>query len=248
MASTKRTFTLYPAIFEKNIGALNLEEQRSLENAKVAIIGCGGVGGGAFEQLVRSGVGSITVVDKDHFEISNLNRQVLSDLNNLNERKVSIAKNFAMSINPEIKIKSIADEFDEKNALKILKKADADVVIDGLDNIFSRIVLSRTAKRLGIPYVFGAAEKRKGLSTIFLPSSKTYEETFMIQALKEKKENREKLKCRGCESVLGVVANMIGCFEALQAINFVLNKKVVVAPLFLHIDLDERTPIWIGKL
>lgn len=239
----------YRAIFMKNIGSLSLEEQEALADSNVAVIGCGGIGGRAFEMLVRSGIGNFTIVDRDSFEISNLNRQAFSSIDALNKPKVRTAKEFALSINPEVRINAVKAEFNERNAKSILR--DTEVVVDGLDSAYSRIVLSRTAKTLKIPYVFGAAEKSKGISTAFMPNSKSYEDAFRLpsrgKGLGAELKN-ELLFYQKCDSVLGIVPNLIGSFEAMQTLNLLLKKTVVKPPHFFHIDVFRKTPIWIGEL
>ena len=240
----------YSLIFERNLGAITHEEQTKFKNAKVAIVGLGGIGGIAFELLARVGVGNFILFDKDNFEISNLNRQILSSLNNLENKKINAAILRGMEINPEIKLKTYPYEFDESNASSI---KGADLVVDGLDNLYSRIVLSRTARKYKIPYIFGAAEYNKGLSTIFMPKGKSYEEVFSRFSKKMKlgKELREKTKnYQRCQSVLGPVPNIIGCFEAMQAINLILgkNKAVVKYPNFLQVDIFSKEPLKISFL
>jgi len=238
----------YPLIFERNLGAITFEEQMKLKNAPVAIIGLGGIGGIAFEMLARAGVGNFILIDNDKFEISNLNRQTLSSVKNLGKRKSEIASEVGKEINPEIKIKKYCTEFNEKNS-SILKNVD--VIVDGLDNLTSRIILSRVARKLKIPYVFGAAEYSKGISTVFLPREKTYENIF-ARSVTEKKltpDLKKKLaEYQRCQSVLGVVPNMIGCFEAMQAVNLILKKPIVKYPEFLHVDMFSKNPVKIGKI
>lgn len=239
----------YYSTFMKNIGPITSEEQEVLARSHVAVIGCGGIGGRAFEMLVRSGIGSITVVDRDCFELSNFNRQAFSSRKALGKPKVMAAKTFALSVNPDARISAINSEFNERNAKRILKGVD--IAADGLDSAYSRVVLSRTARQLGIPYIFGAAERAKGMSTVFLPISKSYEEIFRLPSRRRKLDAGLKTgmaSYQRCESVLGIVPNIVGCFEAMQTINLLLGKPVVKVPHFLHLDAFARVPVRIGKI
>jgi len=238
----------YSLIFERNLGAITPEQQTKLKTAKVAIVGLGGIGGIAFELLVRSGIGNFILFDRDNFEISNLNRQILSSLNNLENKKINAAILKGVEINPEIKLKAYPYEFDEKNA-QLIK--DSDIIVDGLDNLYSRIVLSRVARKYKIPYIFGAAEYNKGLSTVFLPKGKNYEDMFSRFSKKMElgKELKEKTKnYQRCQSILGPVPNMVGCFEAMQTINLILNKPVVKYPSFFQVNMGSKDSIKIGPL
>jgi molybdopterin/thiamine biosynthesis adenylyltransferase len=214
----------------------------------VAVVGLGGIGGTAFELLARAGVGKFILIDKDRFELSNLNRQILSSTKSLGKRKAEIAVAKGKEINPEVKIKAYSLEFNEKNT-NMLK--DADIVVDGLDNPISRIILNRAARKYGIPYIFGAAEYMKGISTVFMPWGKGYEDIFARSAKGKALDPGLKAKLssyRACQSVLGPVPNIIGCFEAMQAINLILGKRVVKYPEFMHVDMNEKKQIWIGRI
>ena len=238
----------YSLIFERNLGAITHAGQMKLKDSCVAVVGLGGIGGIAFELIARAGVGNFILIDKDRFEPSNLNRQILSSTKSLGKKKADIAAAKGKDINPEVKIKVYSSEFNENNA-NILK--DADVVVDGLDNAVSRIILSRTARKYNISYVFGAAEYLKGISTVFMPHGKCYEDIFIRSAKGKALDPRLKAKLssyRTCQSVLGPVPNMIGCFEAMQAINLILGKRVVKCPEFMHVDMNEKKQVWIGLI
>jgi len=238
----------YSLIFERNLGAITHAGQTELKDSCVAVVGLGGIGGIAFELLTRAGIGNLILIDKDRFEPSNLNRQILSSMKSLGKKKADIAMVKGKDINPEVRIKAYSSELNEKNA-NMLK--DADVVVDGLDNPVSRVILSRAARKYGVPYVFGAAEYLKGISTVFMPRGKGYEDIFARPAKGKELDSGLKAKLssyRACQSVLGPVPNMIGCFEAMQAMNLILGKRVVKYPEFMHVDMNEKKQIWIGRI
>jgi molybdopterin/thiamine biosynthesis adenylyltransferase len=242
-------YNIYPILFQKNIGAVTLEEQELLRNSSVAVIGCGGIGGIAFELLVRSGIGKITVVDGDVFDISNINRQTLCNYKNIGKKKAAEAERFAKSINAEIEITAIGKNLDEKNAKQILKGNNA--VVDGLDNGFARVIVSRTAKELKVPYIFGACERTRGYTTVFSPSGITYEDVFSLPSEGKRitPELKEQLAAsQRCDSVLGAVSNLIGSLEAMQTICVLLGKEFVGAPQFIHVDAFGTNKLRIDKL
>ncbi len=150
----------------KNEKMLSREENLSLREKKVAVVGCGGLGGFIVEELGRLGIGHITAVDGDVFEESNLNRQLLSDATNLGQRKAIAAKERMKIVNPEVKIVPVEEYIDEKNAETILKGHD--VVCDALDNIPSRKLIRDACRKLDIPLVFGTIAGWYGyVSTVF---------------------------------------------------------------------------------
>ena len=95
--------------FKKNIGIMNQSMINELESTLILLFGLGGVGGFAFETLIRVGIKNLIIVDKDNFEISNLNRQLASNLNTIGLKKVDVYQDRALSINDQINITSIYD-------------------------------------------------------------------------------------------------------------------------------------------
>lgn len=147
-------------IFSRTIGLIGQENFDKIKNKNVLILGLGGVGGSAFETLVRSGVSSFTLVDNDTFSYSNLNRQVLSSLDSVGKDKVQVAKTFAESINRDIKVTTIKKLFLGENASDIdFKKFD--YVIDAIDNVTAKIFLAENLEKLGVPLIsaMGTANK-----------------------------------------------------------------------------------------
>ncbi len=142
--------------FSRNVPAISEEEQLMLKDKKAVVIGCGGLGGYVIENLVRLGVGYLTVVDGDKFDISNLNRQILSTEDTLGMPKAVVAAMRAKKVCPFAEVEAITEFFTSENAQRILEGAD--VVIDALDNVASRLLLEEKCTQLGITIVHGAVE------------------------------------------------------------------------------------------
>ena len=106
-----------------------------IESAKVVIIGVGGVGGAVLEGLVRSGIKNIIIIDNDNVDITNLNRQIITNMDNIGLKKVDVAEKRAKSINPECNITALTP-FLTKNNLEILN--DYDYIIDACDTITTK--------------------------------------------------------------------------------------------------------------
>jgi len=124
---------------ESLIGKDNIKK---IKNANILLVGLGGVGGIALEALVRSGVEHITVIDKDTFEESNLNRQILSSRENIGNSKVDEAIKYSTSINSNIKIKALKTALNEENIGNLDKY---DYIIDAIDDINAKKALIRYA-------------------------------------------------------------------------------------------------------
>lgn len=117
---------------------LGEEKLLKLERAHVVLLGLGGVGGSAFETLVRGGVGALSVVDNDVFTLSNLNRQVLSTYQNIGEYKVEVAKKRAKEINRYCQVKPYRVFINAENIEDLIPK-DTDYVIDAIDTVTSKL-------------------------------------------------------------------------------------------------------------
>jgi len=134
--------------------AISAKEQHLLNESKVLVAGCGGLGGHVLENLLRLGIGTINVIDGDAFQITNLNRQLLSSESYIGISKVLAAKERAASVNPSIRFSGRDVFLDESNADALI--SGMDIVIDALDNISSRLVLEDACARAGIPFIHGA--------------------------------------------------------------------------------------------
>lgn len=162
--------------YSRNIGTITIEENEVLRKSKVCVVGCGGLGGYIIEMLVRIGVGEITVIDNDVFDETNLNRQVLSDEDNIGKRKAFVAKTKMEKINSGVKINPVFEYLDRSNAKKLLK--DHQVIIDALDNIPSRLILQTTANFLKLPMVHGAIASWYGQVSTIYPGDNTLDKIY----------------------------------------------------------------------
>lgn len=160
----------------RNMDMLSQEENDHLKDCKVCVIGCGGLGGYIIEMLGRLGVGSITAVDGDVFEPSNLNRQLLSDEDALGKNKALKAKERMLLVNPLITVAPIMENFTKENGKEILRGHH--VIVDALDNIPSRMLLQEFAETLNIPFVHGAIAGWYGQVSTILPGDQTLHKIY----------------------------------------------------------------------
>ncbi|MBC7119595.1 MAG: HesA/MoeB/ThiF family protein [Methanobacteriaceae archaeon] len=235
----------------RQMNFLKKDEQLKLKNAKVAVIGCGGIGGAAIEMLARMGVGSLSIVDKDAFSISNINRQVMSDFHNIGKSKVTVTRERIQKINPFIKIEAFNCEVDEDNVDTIIESSD--VVIDAMDNIISRVIVSRECRRSKIPFIHGAVHASMGQVTVFGDGTPSYEEVFKLPSRGLKLTSEVKEKVQRLESeippVIGPAPNIVGCIESFEALKLLTGKgSVIWAPKLLTFDLLKDDPFKIVEL
>ena len=155
------------ARYERNIPALTEAECLCLQQKRVLVVGCGGLGGHIIDQLARIGVGFLRVVDGDVFEETNLNRQLLSDVSVLGVSKAKAATAHIARVNPNITAEAVEEFLTPENAAELLNGCD--IVMDALDNVPSRKILATACAEAGIPYVYGAIQGWVAQAAISMP-------------------------------------------------------------------------------
>jgi len=153
--------------YERNLPALTEAECLLLREKQVLIVGCGGLGGHIIDQLCRIGIGTLRVADGDVFDETNLNRQLLSRVHLLGVSKAKAAADHIAQVNPSVQVEAVAEFMTADNVCRLI--ADCDVVIDALDNIPSRRMLSKACEQAGIPYVYGAIQGWVAQAALSLP-------------------------------------------------------------------------------
>ena len=189
--------------YERQLMIFGKSGQQKLAKARVAIIGCGGLGSIASQYLAMAGVGFLRLIDSDNVEISNLNRQFF-DASDLGKPKSACLKKRLSGLNTGIKIEAIKERLTEENSQKLIR--DCDVVLDCLDNLEARLVLSKACEKLGKPLGHGSVHGLSGQQVTLLPDS------GYLQML------RDKIQPAGKIPVAGPVPGFIGSLQALEAI------------------------------
>jgi molybdopterin-synthase adenylyltransferase len=230
----------YWEIISRQMSIVTKSKQERFKNSKIAVIGCGGIGGAAIEMLARMGIGEINIVDSDSFDMSNLNRQLMSSIDTLNLSKSEVTKEKIRLINPYVKVNAFNEKVDEKNISKIVK--DCDIIIDALDNILTRIIISRYAHENKIPLIHGAIHGTMGQLTTFTKETVSYEELFSLNSFNKELNSEIRKEIENISSdlppVIGPVPNIIGCLEAMEAFKLITGVgEVTLAPKLLKFDL-----------
>ncbi len=134
---------------QREISLIGEDAVDMLSKKKVAVVGLGGVGGAAFEAVVRCGVGQILAVDADVFEVTNLNRQILATTGNLGKQKAAEAKKRAESINPGCRVESLPERITPEN-VRLITGWRPDFVIDAIDTVSAKLALIERCRDEGI--------------------------------------------------------------------------------------------------
>ena len=202
-------------IILKNIGSIG---QKKIKQAKVLVIGAGGLGCPVAEFLTRAGVGVIGVVDNDLVSLSNIHRQSLYNIKDLKKSKVKCAKNRLSKINPKTSIKVHNLRLNESNAAKLIKQYD--FIVDGSDNFKTKFLINDISLKLKKFLVAGAISKFDGhIFTYNFTNKKT---PCLRCFFQEDKISDDILNCE-YEGVLGTVAGVVGTLQANEVLKQILN-------------------------
>lgn len=200
------------------------EAQEKLKSSRVAIVGIGGLGCASAIYLTAAGVGHIIIVDFDVVELSNLNRQILYEEEDLGKKKVYIAQRRLSRLNHSVDIIPISTRIREDNVHSVIKGAQ--IVIDGLDNLPSRLVLNSACVKSKIPYIYGGVSRLRGMTTTIIPG---------------------KTPCLACIypegprglGVLGVAPALIANIQVLEAIKIIMGHAPSLAGKLLSFNGNE---------
>ncbi len=202
-------------IILKNIGVLG---QKKIKKAKVLIIGIGGLGCPAAEYLTRAGVGCLGIVDSDNVDLSNLHRQSLYDIEDLNKPKVTTAKKKLKKINSETKINYYKTKINIHNYEEIIQKYD--YIVDGSDNFKTKFLINDFCKKSKKFLVTGAISKFDG--HIFTFDFKKKKTPCIRSFFQEEKISDDVLNCE-YEGILGTVAGIMGTLQANEVLKKILS-------------------------
>ncbi|MEV8146280.1 molybdopterin-synthase adenylyltransferase MoeB [Specibacter sp. NPDC078709] len=147
------------------IPEIGLEGQRRLRNARVLVIGAGGLGSPALLYLAAAGVGTLGIIDDDSVELSNLQRQVIHGVHDIGRTKLESARDSILELNPGINVVLHQIRLDSANALALFE--DYDIILDGADNFATRYLVNDAAAILGKPYVWGSILRFDGQVSVF---------------------------------------------------------------------------------
>jgi molybdopterin/thiamine biosynthesis adenylyltransferase len=192
------------------------EGQRKLMQAKVLLIGAGGLGSPAAMYLAAAGVGTLGLVDFDRVDLSNLQRQLLHDTEDVGRPKVESAKERLNSLNPNVEVNAHDVVLTSQNAFEVLEPYD--VIVDGTDNFPVRYLVNDAAQMLGKPLVYGSIYQFEGQASVFLPGS----ETPCYRCLFPHPPPPGTVPSCAEAGVFGVLPGIIGSIQAVEAIKLVV--------------------------
>ncbi len=217
--------------------------QKRLQQAKVAVVGAGGLGTVSSLYLALVGVGYIKLIDQDTIETQNLHRQILYAPSDLHFPKAEVAAKSLQELNPLVKTEAFTENVNASNVERLL--SDVDCVVDGLDNMVTRYLVNRVCVKKKIPYVFGAAIGIEGNVSVFSPP-----DTGCLECLMPNLSDNDLLTC-ATRGVIGATPGIIGALQAMETIKLLtgagktLKGKLLVCDFsdmdFTTIDISKNT-------
>ncbi|AZA91426.1 Probable adenylyltransferase/sulfurtransferase MoeZ [Chryseobacterium nakagawai] len=215
------------------IDEIGLEGQKKIINAKVLVIGAGGLGSPVIQYLAAAGVGTLGLADFDTVELHNLNRQIIHNENEIGTLKIKSAEKFVNTLNHQVKVIGIEQKIDAVNASQILSQYD--IIVDGSDNFSTRYLVNDTCVALEKTLVYGSILGFSGQVAVFnYKGSKNLRDLFPEPPFDE--------EMRDCDSlgVLGALPGIIGSMMALKALKIITNLPVNLNQLTLIDTLNWR--------
>lgn len=205
--------------------------QLKIKNARVLVIGAGGLGCPVLQYLAAVGVGNIGIVDFDKVELHNLHRQILYAENQVGAYKSTIAKINLENLNPNINIQSFEEKLTLKNAKDII--SNFDLVVDGTDNFTTRYIINDTCVLLNKPLIYGSIFKFEGQMAVFNhKNSKNLRDVF------PEPPNPEDVPNCSLNGVLGTIPGIIGTMMAQETLKLILDLPTLHNELVLFDTLN----------
>ena len=213
---------------------VGIEGQAKLLGAKVLMLGAGGLGSPAALYLAAAGIGTLGIVDMDDVDASNLQRQILHNMDRIGQRKVDSARQTLEKLNPDVTVKTYDLRLSAENIIEIM--SEYDIVVDGADNFPSRYLLNDASVKLGIPVVHGSIFRFEGMVSVFHPlRGPTYRDM-----VPEPPPAEFAPSCAEA-GVLGVLPGIIGSIQALETIKVLLDLGEPLIGRILTIDTTEMS-------
>ena len=213
----------------KNIGT---NGQKKILSSKILIVGVGGLGCPAAENLVRAGVGTIGLIDNDIVNLSNIHRQSLFNSKDIKKPKVTVAAKKLKEINSLTKIKTYRSKLNKKNIEKIIKNYE--LIIDGSDNFKTKFLVNDYCKKFEKKLITGAISKFDG--HIFSFDFKDKKTASLKDFYQEEEVSDDILNCE-FEGVLGTTASVVGATQANEALKMIIEIGQKLKNQILIIDL-----------
>lgn len=218
--------------------------QQKMKNARVLVIGAGGLGAPILEYLAAAGIGTLGIVDDDRVSLSNLQRQVIHDTGTIGEMKTRSAREAVARLNPHVRIVDFEERFSLEWASRHLSRFD--LLIDGSDNFDTRYAAADAAESAKIPLVTGAVGRFDGSVTVLKPYETGADGTFnpAYRDLFPEKPPEGLIPSCAETGIVGALTGVIGTLMAMETIKLIVGiGEPLVGRLLLYDSLSARFDI-----
>ncbi|XMB72914.1 ThiF family adenylyltransferase [Mycoplasmatota bacterium WC30] len=220
--------------FSENLGVLTIKEFEVLRDVKILLIGLGGLGGNIANGLVRLGVHHLTIVDFDCFDVTNLNRQLFSNSENLGEYKVNVIEKELLKINSNSSIVSYTSKIQDIPQIKL---GDFNYIIDAVDDLKTKVFIEKLGTDLNIPVLHGACAGWYGQVGWIMPGSNLVKNIYGVHD-------------HGIEAELknpSFTPSAVASIMVSEFLKMIKNSENTIINQFLLIDLYNNSMLKTGK-
>jgi molybdopterin/thiamine biosynthesis adenylyltransferase len=222
------------------LAEIGREGQERLLSSRAAVIGCGALGTVIASSLVRAGIGYVKIVDRDYIELSNLQRQILFDEEDIDRGlpKAIAAAEKLRRINSQVQVEPLVADVNVTNVEQII--GDVDVVLDGTDNFEARFLINDAAVKYDVPWVYGAATGTQGMSMVIVPHSTPCFRCFLVE-----------MPAPGtvptCDmvGVLGPAVSIIASLQVIEGLKLLMGREEALHGKLIYIDAWNGELEWI---
>lgn len=227
---------MIPRRYIHNMSFCSEKDFEVFRNTRVAVVGAGGLGGYIIDQLARTGMGTLSIIDPDVFNETNLNRQLYSDTRNIGVSKAEAAGKRVAAVNPDIRVITIRENLNSKNAAELLKSSN--LVFDAVDNIKSKMLIQDSCRELKIPFVHGAVGTWTAQISLVMPGEDTLDSVYM----------RETPDSYPAQSVPPFTPGAAASIQVALGLKFLIGKHKSDGRILTYLDLlsGELTNINLG--
>ena len=212
--------------------AIGKDGQEKLQQSHVLVVGCGALGTVSATQLVRAGIGTVRIVDRDFIEYHNLQRQILFDEDDVRRQipKAKAAERRLRQVNSSVRVEGIVEDVNFTNVQRLVQGAD--LIVDGLDNLETRYLLNDAALKYGVPWIYGAAIATQGMCMTVIPG-----ETPCIRcAFPTLPEPGSTLTC-DTAGVISSAPMIIASMQFVEAVKLLVGRRHELNPGLRVIDV-----------
>ena len=213
-------------ILVKNIGG---QGQKKLGQAKVLLIGLGGIGSTVLQHLAAAGIGKIGLVDQDTVALSNLQRQTIYKYEDIGRKKVSVASNFIKKLNKNVEISEYDFFLSKDGSTEIV--GEYDIVLDGTDNFETRRLINQQCVEQRKPLIFGGVSGWEGIVSLFI-----YKNSACFTCVFTSSEKSNSLYDCSSEGVLGVTTSLVGTLMVAETIKLICDTGQLLTNKLLICD------------